>query len=72
MTHESPEAAYVAWKDAERAWSDEAAKYVHAWFVDDAASFRKPEATTRETLDTLATLRRAADRAKDAYYSGTT
>lgn len=61
-------AAHDEWRAAERAYSDEAAKYVQAWWVAEGPPDEMPQQLTREALDTLTRLRAAADEARNAYY----
>jgi hypothetical protein len=61
-------AAQDAWRDAEKAYSDEASKYVAAWFMEGEPPPTMPEPVTREALDTLNRLRKAADSARTAYF----
>ena len=61
-------AAQDAWRDAEKAYQDETAKYVDAWWLDGGpVPGRKPEPLTREALVVLARLREIAQSALVAY-----
>jgi hypothetical protein len=61
-------AALDAWRDAEKAYRDDAAKYVGAWWLDGGPlPERKPEPLTREALAELTRLQDAAGAALAAY-----
>jgi hypothetical protein len=55
------------WRAAEKAYSDEASKYVAAWWMDGPPP-TMPEPVTREALEKLKRLRAEADEARTAYY----
>ena len=61
-------AAQDAWGGAETAYSDEAAKYVAAWWLDGGPPPTMPEPVTREALNKLNRLRKVADDARTAYF----
>jgi hypothetical protein len=61
-------AAQDAWRAAEKAYSDEASKYVAAWWVEGEPPPTMPKPVTREALDRLVQLRAAADSARTAYH----
>jgi hypothetical protein len=61
-------AAQDAWGGAEKAYHDEAAKYVEAWWLDGGPlPKREPEPLTREALVELARLREVEQSALAAY-----
>jgi len=60
-------AAQDAWRAAEKAYADEASKYVAAWWIADAPPPTMPEPVSYEVLDKLTQLRAAADSARTAY-----
>jgi hypothetical protein len=60
-------AAQDAWRTAEKAYSDEASKYVAAWWLAEGPPPSMQEPVTREALDKLVQLRAAADSARTAY-----
>jgi hypothetical protein len=60
-------AAQDAWRAAEKAYADEASKYVAAWWSADAPPPSMPEPVSYEVLDKLTQLRAAADSARTAY-----
>ena len=59
-----------AMRDAKKAYSDEAAKYVAVWLHADGppSEDKRPEPVTREALATLNRLRTAAEAATAAYF----
>jgi len=61
-------AAHDAWRDAETAYSDEAAKYVAAWWREAGPPPTMPEPVTRDALDKLNRLRKVADDTRTAYF----
>jgi hypothetical protein len=60
-------AAQDAWRAAEKAYADEASKYVAAWWVAEGPPPTMPEPVSYEVLDKLTQLRAAADSARAAY-----
>ncbi len=58
-------AAQDAWRDAETAYSDEAAKFVAVWWVEAGPPPTVPEPVTREALNKLNRLRKVADDMRD-------
>jgi hypothetical protein len=61
-------AAQNAWRDAEKAYQDETAKYVDAWWLDGGPMpGAEPEPLTHEALVVLARLRGVAQSALVAY-----
>ena len=61
-------AAQNAWRDAEKAYQDETAKYVDAWWLDGGPTpGGEPEPLTREALVVLARLREVAQSALVMY-----
>lgn len=61
-------AAQDEWRAAEKAYSEESAKYVAAWWIGGGPSSSIPEPLTSEALATLKRLRVDADAARTAYY----
>jgi hypothetical protein len=61
-------AAQNAWRDAEKAYQDETAKYVDAWWLDGGPTpGAEPEPLTHEGLVVLARLRGVAQSALVVY-----
>ena len=60
-------AAQDAWLAPEKAYSDEAAEYVAAWWMEAGPPPTMPEPVSLEALDKLNRLRKAADDALAAY-----
>ena len=61
-------AAQDAWRDAETAYSDEAAKFVAVWWTEPGPPPTVPEPATREALNKLNRLRKVADDMRTAYF----
>jgi hypothetical protein len=63
-------AAQDEWRDAEKAYREEVAKYVGAWWVGDGPppQDKWPRRVTREARDRWERLRADADAARTAYY----
>jgi hypothetical protein len=63
--------ALYDWRDAERVYSEQAAKYTGAWWLGDVPLHEEDseQPVTQEALDMLDREGQAADAARAAYYA---